>query len=259
MGQKKFEFQRFRKGGSIFPFIITGAAILLTVLLLRNCNSANKFWNGSNPNYSEITPVFPDEPNFLQPIDTTKIIIPDDPLKRRIISNLLNVYVQDTVDLNVFSKNVINAYISDSLNVTYYADAYKRVQFKVPTNRREDLKKRISKDFSKVKFVCNEAILSSYQTKTDPGFSNSDYDWFYNQIGLYNAWNETMGDPNIKIAVIDDSFDSNHKELINQIEKPWNVFEYSDQINTYNNKLKHGTHVAGTVVGKLIMVWGFLE
>jgi subtilisin family serine protease len=251
MGQEEFEFQKFRKSGSILPFIITAVVILLLVLLLRNCNSANKFWNGSSPNYTQVIPVFPDEPNLLQPIDTTKIIIPDDPLKRRIISNLLNVYVQDTVDLKGFSNKLINVYLQDSIKVTYYADEYKRVQFEVPTNRRKDLKTSIRRDFPKVKFVCNEAILYSYQTKTDPGFNNPDYDWFYNKIGLYRAWNETMGDPSIKIAVIDDSFDPNHKELVNQIEKPWNVFEYSDQIKTYNNKLIHGTHVAGTAVGEI--------
>ncbi|MCL7765044.1 S8 family serine peptidase [Polaribacter sp. Z014] len=252
MQKEEFEFQKFGKSSSILPFIIAALVILTAVFLLRNCNSPNEFWNGTNPNYAHRKPVFPEKPNLLIPIDTLKIIVrPDDPLKRPIISNLLNVYVQDTTDLKVFSQNVISNYIKDSLKVTYYADAYKRVQFEVPPSRRIGLKAQIKQDFSLVKFVCYESILTSSQTKTDPGFNNPNYDWFYSQIGLFKAWNQTMGDPSIKIAVIDDSFDPNHKELINQIEKPWNVFEYSNKISSYNNKMIHGTHVAGTVVGEI--------
>lgn len=250
MEKDEFEFKKFKKSGSIIPVLITVFIVLAVTFLMRNCNSPNKFWNGSTPNYSQVTPVFPENPNVLKPIDTTKIIIPDDPLKRPIISNLINVYLQDTTDLKSFSKKVINAYIQDSLKVTYFAEAYKRIQFEVPSSRRKDLKISIKQDFSAAKFVCDESILSSNQTKTDPGFNNSEYSWFYNQIGLYEAWNETMGNPNIKIAVIDDSFDPNHSELINQIENPWNVFDYSDKIQTYNNRLIHGTHVAGTIAGE---------
>ncbi len=251
MEKDEFEFQKFKKSGSITPFLIGTSLIFLTAFLLRNCNSPNKLWNGSRPNYTKISPIFPDNPNVLKPIDTTKIIIPDDPLKRPVISNLLNVYLKDSTDLIDFSKDVVNAYIKDSLKITYYAEAYKRVQFEVPSNRRKELKISIKQDFPVVKFVCNESILSSNNTKTDPGFKNSNYDWFYRQIGLYKAWEETMGSDSIKIAVIDDSFDLKHKELINQAINPWNVVAYSDTINTYNNRLTHGTHVAGTIAGEI--------
>jgi subtilisin family serine protease len=251
MSKEEFEFQKFRKSGSVIPFITAALAILTIAFLLRTCNSPNEFWNGSHPNYSKIAPIFPEKPNVLKPIDTTKIIIPDDPLKRPVLSNLLNVYVQDTTNLKQFYEAVINTYIDDSISVTYYADAYKRVQFEVPPNRQKQLKTQIKNDFPIVKFVCFESIFSNNQTKTDPGFNNSDFDWFYSQIGLYKAWNQTMGDPSIKIAVIDDSFDPNHKELINQIENPWNVFEYSDVLEVYNSKSIHGTHVAGTAVGEI--------
>ncbi len=251
MSKDELEFQKFSRKGSVIPFIIAALLILAAIFLLRNCNSPNEFWNGSRPNYSYTTPIFPENPDRLQPIDTTKIIIPDDPLKRPIISDLLNVYIEDSTDLKSFSSDVINVYASDSIKVTYYAEAYKRVQFQVPPNKLKELKKAIKTRFSVIKFVCFESILSSTQNKTDPGFSNQDYDWFYKQIGLYKAWDITMGNPNIKIAVIDDSFDASHLELTNQIEKPWNVFEYSKNINTYSGKLKHGTHVAGTVAGEI--------
>ena len=247
----EFEFYKFkkRKGSFMIPLIIT-LVLLTAILILRNCNSPNEFWNNTSPNYSLVVPILPDTPNTLPPIDTTKVIVPDDPLKRPVISNLLNVYLKDSTDLKQFSADVIDTYINDSIKVTYYAEAYQRVQFKIPVKKQQELKKSIKEDFSTVKFVCYESVFVNKQTKTDPGFNNSNNDWFYRQIGLYDAWNYTMGDPNIKIAVIDDSFDPNHKELINQIEKPWNVFDYSKNITTYN-KLVHGTHVAGTAAGEI--------
>lgn len=100
MSDGDLNFQRLKRKGSIIPFIIAALLIFATIFLLRNCNSPNQFWNGSAPGYG----LFPDNPNTLQPIDTTKIIIPDDPLKRPIISDLLNVYVTDTTDLKGFAS-----------------------------------------------------------------------------------------------------------------------------------------------------------
>lgn len=250
MSKSDLEFNKFKTKGSIVPFIVVAVIIFILVFLMRNCNSPNEFWNGIHPENNQVQPFFPENPNTLQPIDTTKIVVPNDPLKRPILSNLLNVYVQDTTNLKKFSIDVINKFINDSIKVTYYAEAYKRVQFKVPTTRQTELKRSIKENFNHVKFVCYESILSTNQTRTDPGFNNPDYTWFYDQIGLFDAWDRTMGDPKIKIAVLDDSFDPNHKEIINRMENPWNVFEYSNSIKTYN-KFNHGTHVAGTVVGEI--------
>ncbi|WP_143569834.1 S8 family peptidase [Tenacibaculum agarivorans] len=249
MRNNEYYFKKLNSGANPWPFIIGVLLVLLVLMLLRHCNTPNKFW-GDNTSYEyRVIPIFPDKPNLLRPIDTTKIIIPDDPIKRPIISNLLNVYVQDTIDLKQFAAKVIDKYSTDSLLVTYYADAYKRIQFEIPSNKRNELKKSIKQDFSVVKFVCYESILSSSKKNTDPGFNNPNYSWFYEQIGLYRAWDITMGNEDIKIAVIDDSFDATHPELSKRIEKPWNVYEYSDNVKTYN-KLIHGTHVAGTAVGE---------
>ncbi|CAM1364517.1 S8 family peptidase [Tenacibaculum xiamenense] len=250
MSKNEFEFEKFGKSNAILPYIIAGLAILTVVFLLRHCNSPKEYWNAgiSDDNYQ--TPIFPDNPNMLPPIDTTKIIIPDDPLQRPIISNLLNVYLQDTTNLKSFADKVINTYSNDSILVTYFAEAYKRIQFQIPTDRRDTLKTRIKNDFKEAKFVCFESILKNFKTKTDPGFNDPNLHWFYKQIGLYDAWNTTKGDSSVTIAVIDNSFDVNHKELVNRITDPWNVFEYSKDVKTYG-KLIHGTHVAGTAVGEI--------
>ncbi|HAA22372.1 MAG TPA: hypothetical protein DCR93_22755 [Cytophagales bacterium] len=246
MANNIFRFNKLRRGANPWPFILGALLFLLLLFLLRYCNTPNHFYGNSNPHYGQ----WPQEPGLRQPIDSTKIIVPPgDSLKRPIISNLLNVYVQDSVDLKVFANQVIYQYPQDSIQVTYYADEYKRIQFQIPAARRDTLKKSLKQDFAVVKFVVFESILNNQQTAQDPGFSDINNHWFYEQIGLYDAWKQTMGKPEVKIAIIDDSFDATHPELINQIDSPWNVFEYSPNLNTYRT-LVHGTHVAGTAVGE---------
>lgn len=252
------EFKKIRNSDVSWLWLLLAViSILLLILLFKTCNPANKFYsNSQNQNNVLIIkrpyPAYPDKPNLLHPIDTAQIIIPDDPLRRPILANILNVYLQDTVTLLNFSKKVISKYESDKIKVTYFADEYKRIQLLVPKNRRDSLKALIKSDFIEVKFVCNETVFSQTNiAKADPGYNTKNHFWFYEQIGLFQAWNTTLGDTSIKIAVIDDGFDANHPELASQIESPWNVFDYSNQLNTWGNKLKHGTHVAGTVAGVL--------
>lgn len=258
MNNQERKFEKIRTGGfTWWPLFASILGILLLMLLLKNCNIPNRYYSNSNNQYTDTTFVsnpirnYPDGPNLLPPIDTSRIIFPDDSLQRPIISNLLNVYLKDTVDIRSFSSKIIRDFPVDSVEVTYYADEYKRVQFSVLTSRRDELKIELKK-YPEVKFVCYEAlILGTKVNRTDPGFNNEKYEWFYKQIGLFEAWNTTMGKPSIKIAILDDSFDPNHPELKNQIQNPWNVFEYSNKINSLNGKLFHGTHVASTAGGEI--------
>ena len=251
MNSASFELNKLKRKGT-FPWwtimAITGLFILL--FLLRTCVTGhNVFGNNNSTQIIVDDPEYPENPNRLLPIDTTKILVPDDPLKREIISNLINVYLDDTVDLQPFGSRVIRKYTSDSIRVTYFAEEYKRLQFMVPPDRRVSLIEEIKADFVQVKFACFEAIYTQSFKGSDPAFADINKNWFYDAIGLYKAWDITQGNSNVKIAVIDDSFDKNHSELSSQIVTEWNVSNYSPNITTYNGKLIHGTHVAGTIAG----------
>lgn len=257
MTEQEHKFNRFKKGLLWWPFFASIIGFLILLFLLKTCHFPNKFYGNSNNRIVDTIflkkqiPKYPDKPNLLQPIDTTKIIFPKDSLRRPIISNLLNVYLKDTINLKKFSTKIILDFPNDSISVTYFADEYKRIQFEIPEQKRDTLKKRF-KTYNEVKFVCYESIMTGIQTnRSDPSFNIKENEWFYEKIGLFDAWDLTMGDPSIKIAIIDDSFDPNHPELKNQIENPWNVFDYSDNINSRNGKMFHGTHVAGTVAGEI--------
>ncbi len=120
------EFKKIRNSDVSWLWLLLAViSILLLILLFKTCNPANKFYsNSQNQNNVLIIkrpyPAYPDKPNQLHPIDTAQIIIPDDPLRRPILANILNVYLQDTVTLLNFSKKVISKYESDKIKVTYF-------------------------------------------------------------------------------------------------------------------------------------------
>jgi subtilisin family serine protease len=194
----------------------------------------------------------PSNPNILEPIDPGKIQpVPDDPFDREAVNDLINVYLKDHVDIASFSESIQKKYSNHSISPTYFAEEYKRIQFRVDPDSKMELMENIRSEVSDVKYVTHEWIFQQgFRSLNDPDFRSNNNYWFYETIGLYDAWSITMGDTSIKIAVIDDGFDLNHKELKNQYIKPWNVFEYSSNVFGVPNVIFHGTHVAATVLGE---------
>lgn len=251
---RKVWFFSFWRWTSLFLFIL-----LILCFLLKCCNSgivatedrAIKYNQDGKISQEEDLWVF--ERNRLPLIDTNSIeLLPNDPLKRLGVRNLLNLYLQDTTQIVDFVRRVRDRFPYDSINVNYYADQYKRVQFKIETDRVEILRHQMKIEFPEVKFIVPEWVITSFATRpSDPGFAFEDSSWYHKEIGLYNAWETTIGDSNITVEVIDGGFDDNHPELIGKLVKPWNVFDYSDLITISGPEplASHGTHVASTIAG----------
>lgn len=187
------------------------------------------------------------------PIDPEKIEqSPDDPLQRDFVNDLINVYLQDTVDFSNFynfTKNNLSQY---SIIATDTAEAYKRIQFQVDKLEIEAIISRLRLDTLNVKYATYEWILKNTNklSVNDPEFSQSKNSWFYEKIEVFDAWNKTMGDSSIKIAVLDDGFDLNHKDLKDKYILPWNTIAYSDDVFANPKTNFHGTHVAGTIIAE---------
>ena len=67
--------------------------------------------------------------------------------------------------------------------------------------------------------------------------------WHHQLIQSEKAWDTTLGNHQITVAVIDDGMDIRHPDLKSNIVKPYNVL-------TRNSKIpvgKHGTHVGGII------------
>ena len=134
------------------------------------------------------------------------------------------------------------------------AEEYKRVQFRINPDSREKLLAYLKQDKANIKFAMNEWYIQTsglaQNVPKDPEFNKVSNKWFYQQIGLFEAWNSGFGSDTLIIAVIDDGFDLTHIEFKGKIVKPWNVIEYDENVNASNNKF-HGTHVAGTICANI--------
>lgn len=230
--------------------------LLLFCLFFRCCNTANISHSNSSDkpdNLTHTSPVFPSEPGRLPPVDTSQIEInPDDPLKREIVQDKLNVYLDDTIKASAFVDRLRADRPSDSVTAVYYAEVYNRVQLQVHKDRRPGLKSFLKNGYPGVKYAVDEWILRQPSSikPNDPFFKNTSNYWFYEIIGLFNAWEYGFGDTSVVVAVIDDGFDLTHRELLNQYIKPWNVFDYSANVNSAGVSIQHGTHVGGTIAAQ---------
>ena len=70
------------------------------------------------------------------------------------------------------------------------------------------------------------------------------YQWYLDTIGAYSAWDTTMGNSGVRVAVIDTGADLNHPDLTGRILYQTDVV---DNDGNANDDEGHGTHVAGTI------------
>lgn len=241
--------------------------IVLIICILFKCCSPEEKKEVSNtiPNQNQVsipyTPPGSNKPRKvvvpskelirINPIDSTKIReVIEDPLGRSAIEDLVNIYLHDTVNIQNYIGSLHILLPDDSVSTNYFAEAYKRVQIVVEVDRKEFIKEQIKLDSLRVKFVTNEWVYANSSTSTDPDFATYENRWFYEQIGVFDAWKITRGSKDIKIAVIDDGFDLNHTELKNKFLNQWNVFDYSNNVYAKPKVQLHGTHVAGSIIAE---------
>jgi subtilisin family serine protease len=77
----------------------------------------------------------------------------------------------------------------------------------------------------------------------DPGAS---LQWYLDRIGVYSAWDYTMGVPEVRVAVIDTGVDYNHPDLSGQVVAYTDIAANDGSMDDDG----HGTHVAGIIAAK---------
>ncbi len=215
--------------------------LLLLLLLLLFCVLGIKYCSDNRK-------ILPDNPNVLIPIDSTKIKTDKDSTSK-IVSDRLNVAVgakdksiQEFAE--VFKKN----YPSNNYKIIYYDSTTQRLQLQIPEEEREQLKKDLKSKMPEFKLLIWDEYLFDTGTKpTDPGFSDYSQSWHHERVKVYSAWEKSMGNADLIIAVIDDGFDLSHPELSKNVYKPKNLTNPKSPVNT--GKTGHGTHVAGLALG----------
>lgn len=125
----------------------------------------------------------------------------------------------------------------------------RRITLTLPDNERETLEQELPVKYGKFGLlVIPDAMYKSSSTVTnDPDLQVQDKRWYFDECGVFDAWDVTMGDQDIVVAIIDDGFDLDHQELQGRAYKPFNAVNHTSNITPSPGG--HGTHVASTAIG----------
>lgn len=125
----------------------------------------------------------------------------------------------------------------------------RRITLTLPDNERETMEQELPVKYSKFGLlVIPDAMYKTSTTVTnDPDLQVQDKRWYFDECGVFDAWDVTMGNQNIVVAIIDDGFDLDHPELQGRAYKPFNVVNHTSNITPSPGG--HGTHVASTAIG----------
>ncbi len=125
----------------------------------------------------------------------------------------------------------------------------RRITLTLPANERESMEQELPVKYSKFGLlVIPDAMYKTSSTVTnDPDLQVQDKRWYFDECGVFDAWDVTMGDQDIVVAIIDDGFDLDHPELQGRAYKPFNAVNHTSNITPSAGG--HGTHVASTAIG----------
>lgn len=209
--------------------------LLLCLLLLKLCA----------PSYLPS-----DRENFIPPVDTAHIGFNRDSTIQ-IINNKLGVILnkQEGKTIEEFARTFKEIYPSEEYKIVYYNDKTYTLLLEVPESERQHIKDILVTQMPDFDFyLFDEATYGSNVSFNDPGLLSSDYRWPFVAIKAFDAWEITLGDPEIVVAVVDNGFDIRHPEIASHVIKPYNSYTRTADVSPAKGD-GHGTHVSATAVG----------
>lgn len=183
-------------------------------------------------------------------IKNEDIVISSDSVNYVVSNRLILIIGNSEGSLENFVEDFRSIYPDENKYVLSNCDfQLKRLTLTFPKEERATLEKDLPVKFEFYNLIIlPESMYKSSSTVTnDPALSDNEKSWYFNECGIYDAWDMTMGDDNVIVAIIDDGFDLNHPELRGRIYKPFNAVTHTDNISP--SPTGHGTHVASTAIG----------
>lgn len=182
------------------------------------------------------------------PIDTTKIGLSDDSLTYEVKNRVILLIVKGG-GVSDFVKAFREQYPDKEKYVLENPDTIiPRIVLTLPQEEKKDFIDGLRSKFPQFELeVIPETMYKTSLMPNDPAMSDSHKRWYFDMCSVYDAWDMTMGDENVVVAVVDDGFDLSHPEISGKIVKPYNAVEHNANI-FYTDE--HGTHVAATAVGE---------
>ena len=222
----------------IAAIFLCGIAIALVALFASHMEEVQKESQES---------FLPIEEGVPTPFDSSEVIY-DEFNAIKIVANRINVLLEsDSLSIEQFASDFKSIYRGKKYKIVYYNRDLNLLQLQVPKKERSKIKNELI-DLMPVKYnsenvlVFDEPVL---QTNLKPNDAKLGECWYHSAIRSNQAWEITMGNENLIIAVVDDGFEITHEELANKIVSPYNVYDKSSDVK--ESKSRHGTHVAGLI------------
>jgi subtilisin family serine protease len=238
---------RFEIFAGRYWWIILILMILLLWFLLDRCNRPADTPPLSKEDveeiYDEIMPEIPRK--RIMPIDTTQFR-EDDESGNVIVAGLVNIAMVDKK--NAFKRMAVELkqeFPNEEYKIVYYDEETNRLQLNFPEDQ-ANIKDQIRTKLPQYELlIWDESVFQSSKKSNDPFYSDVNKTWHMKAINLEGAWDITMGDTSVVVAVIDDGFDLKHKEFKGtHIVNRYNVEQDNTRVFS-SAEIIHGTHVAG--------------
>lgn len=219
-----------------YYYILLVLAFILSIafwwLILLNSGERNSIAQYSND----------DSIYILKPVDPSKII-DDEVNNRKIVSDIVNIAVKDTLTkTSEFIAAFNKTYDSSEYKIRYADSILNFIQVEIPEDQRFTFKKEVKQKMSPFQLlVWDESLFT--RTK---GYFLSTPEWYIKASNLEIPVT-TVNASNTIIAVIDNGFDLQHPALLNKAYKPYNVIDQSENVEP--NPENHGTFVASVATG----------
>lgn len=234
---------------SFLTILIALLLFVLLVWLLRSCDENRSGVSVEPPYFRYVEP----GRNPMPPADPGKIGPGRDTITP-IVLDRINVLLEK-IDDNTGREWQLafkRLYPGSEYQVVYFDPLTYRLQLQVPENKREYLMDNLNDQMPQFEFLLfEESVFTSGAIPADPGFNDFAKAWYFMAVKCFDAWNTTMGDPDIIVGVVDNGFDLTHPEIASKVMEPFNVSQRNQ--NLYAPRVSecpgHGTHVAATAVG----------
>lgn len=202
-------------------------------------------------------PELPDDRDNLIPPYQDDDLEPGEDGRTR-IGNKLNVLINNCSEelMAAWAHDFKNVYPDAGYAVIFYNPLTGFMQITVPAEDRESVKSEINSKMPEYDFkVFDESLFGSRRTvPNDPAYTHKELTWWQEDVQLYDAWDITMGDPNLLVGIVDSYFDLRHDEFKEKkIVAPYSIFRQNNNVmppvGADEGMTNHGTHVACLAVG----------
>ena len=223
-------------------YILLGViAILLGLIVLKNCT------NVITPPPIEIAPTPPDPD-----LGHDEIVPSPDSLGFEVNKRIILVIQNQDKTKDEFVRAFYKVYTDkDKYILTSPDDIIPRFVLTLPPDEKQAVQDVIASQFPEFDLlILPDTIFSSGSFPSDPDFSDAHKRWYFDMIGVEEAWKDTKGDKDLIVAVIDNGFDLSHPEFAGKVVMPYNaVYHNSEIFFVPDDGGVHGTHVAATAIG----------